>query len=40
MDGETYNKIIAAIQNIGETGATIEEISRIVHLDRHALSKQ
>ena len=29
----------AAIQNIGETGATIEELSRIVHLDRHALSK-
>jgi len=36
---ETFNRIIEAIQNIGETGATIDELSEIVHLERHTLSK-
>lgn len=35
----TFNKIISAIQNIGETGATIDELSKIVPLERHTLSK-
>ena len=35
----TYNKIIGAIQNIGETGATIDELSKLVPLERHTLSK-
>nr|QNO55302.1 hypothetical protein NDMCNHHP_00002 [Methanosarcinales archaeon ANME-1 ERB7] len=35
----TFNRIIEAIQNIGETGATIDELSEIVHLERHTLSK-
>ena len=36
---ETFNKIIDAIQNMGETGATIDDLSQIVHLERHTLSK-
>ena len=36
---ETFNKIIAAIQNLGDTGATIDELSEIVHFERHTLSK-
>lgn len=36
---EIFNKIIEAIQNIGDTGATIDEISKVVPLGRHALSK-
>ena len=41
MDAEeaTFNKIINAIQNMGETGATIDDLSQIVHLERHTLSK-
>jgi len=35
----TFNKIIDAIQNMGETGATIGDLSQIVHLERHTLSK-
>jgi len=35
----TSNRIIRAIQNMGETGATIDELSKIVHLERHTLSK-
>jgi PAS domain S-box-containing protein len=38
-EGETFNKIIEAIQNMGETGATIDDLSQIVHLERHTLSK-
>ena len=36
---KTFNKIIEAIQNMGETGATIDDLSQIVHLERHTLSK-
>ena len=36
---KTFNRIIEAIQDIGETGATIDELSEIVHLERHTLSK-
>ncbi len=36
---EIFNKIIDAIQDIGETGATIDEISKAVPLERHTLSK-
>ena len=36
---ETFDKIINAIQNIGETGATIDELSKTVRLERHTLSK-
>jgi PAS domain S-box-containing protein len=36
---EIFNKIIEAIQNMGETGATIDDLSQIVHLERHTLSK-
>ena len=36
---ETFNKIIDAIQNMGETGATMDELSKIVPLERHTLSK-
>jgi PAS domain S-box-containing protein len=36
---ETFNKIINAIQNMGETGATIDDLSQIVSLERHTLSK-
>jgi len=36
---ETFNKIIDAIQNMGETGATIDDLSQIVRLERHTLSK-
>ena len=36
---ETFNKLIEAIQKIGETGATIDELAEIVHLERHTLSK-
>ena len=41
MDAEeaTYNKIITAILSIGDTGATIDELAEIVHLERHTLSK-
>jgi PAS domain S-box-containing protein len=35
----TSNRIIRAILNMGETGATIDELSKIVHLERHTLSK-
>ncbi|MGB2727472.1 MAG: PAS domain-containing protein [Halobacteriota archaeon] len=34
-----FNKIIDAIQDIGDIGATIEEISKAVPLERHTLSK-
>jgi len=36
---ETYSKIINALQNIGGIGATIEEISKVMPLGRHTLSK-
>lgn len=36
---EIFNRIIDAIQDIGDIGATIEEISRAVPLERHTLSK-
>jgi len=36
---EIFNKIIGAIQDIGDIGATIEEISKAVPLERHTLSK-
>lgn len=36
---ETFNKIIDAVQNLGETGATIDDLSRKIHLERHTLSK-
>ena len=36
---EIFNKIIDAIQDIGDIGATIEEISKVVPLERHTLSK-
>lgn len=36
---EIFNKIIDAIQDIGDIGATIEEISKAVPLERHTLSK-
>jgi PAS domain S-box-containing protein len=36
---ETFDKIINAIQNMGETGATIDELSKTVRLERHTLSK-
>jgi PAS domain S-box-containing protein len=36
---ETFNTIINAIQNMGETGATIDDLSQIVHFERHTLSK-
>ena len=39
VEEETFNKIITAIQNLGETGATIDELSEIVHFERHTLSK-
>ena len=36
---DTFNELIVAIQNMGETGATIDELSKIVGLERHTLSK-
>lgn len=36
---DLFSKIIVAIQNIGEIGATIDEISNVVPLERHTLSK-
>lgn len=36
---ETFAKIINAIPSMGETGATIDELSKITHLERHTLSK-
>ncbi len=41
MDAEevTFNTIINAIQNMGETGATIDDLSQFVPLERHTLSK-
>ena len=36
---EAFDKIINAITSMGETGATIDEISKITHLERHTLSK-
>jgi len=39
VEGEIFNKIIAAIQDIGDIGATMDEISRRVPLERHTLSK-
>ena len=35
----TFGKIIEAVQNMGETGATIDDLSRSEHLERHTLSK-
>jgi len=39
LEEETFDKIINAIQNMGETGATIDDLSQIVPLERHTLSK-
>lgn len=36
---EIFNKIIEAIQDIGDIGATIDEISKVVPLERHTMSK-
>jgi len=36
---EAFDKIINAIPSMGETGATIDELSKITHLERHTLSK-
>ncbi len=36
---EAFGRIINAIASIGETGATIDELSKITHLERHTLSK-
>lgn len=36
---EIFNKLIDAIQDIGDMGATIDEISKAVLLERHTLSK-
>jgi PAS domain S-box-containing protein len=36
---DTSDKIINAIQNMGETGATIDELSKIVRFERHTVSK-
>ncbi|MCW3138017.1 MAG: PAS domain S-box protein [Methanophagales archaeon] len=39
VEERIFNKIIAAIQDIGDIGATMDEISRRVPLERHTLSK-
>jgi len=36
---EIFNKLIDAIQDIGDMGATIDEISKVVLIERHTLSK-
>ncbi len=36
---EIFNNIIDAIQAIGDIGATIDEISKVVPLERHTMSK-
>ena len=36
---DLFSNIIEAIQNFGEMGATIDEISKVVGLERHTLSK-
>ncbi|MHC1595861.1 MAG: PAS domain-containing protein [Candidatus Syntropharchaeales archaeon] len=38
-DADLFAKIIGAIQGFGETGATVDEISKAVSLERHTLSK-
>jgi len=36
---KTFHKIIDAVQNLGETGATIDDLSKKIRLERHTLSK-
>jgi len=36
---KTFHKIIDAVQNMGETGATIDDLSKKIRLERHTLSK-
>ncbi len=38
-EADIFSKIIEAIQSFGETGATVDEISKAVSLERHTLSK-